>query len=293
MRGRRLWRAVRATTVPVVCLAVLLALSTPAGTASHVERALYVWHSDDPDATVAFAREHGVTRLLVAVPPDVLTSPGLADLRTLVAGAHAHGIAVDALGGDPAWVDSPAWVIRHWVRPTLATGLFDGLHVDVEPYVTPAWDADRPAAVRRYVAVLTAVARAAGTTPVEADIPFWFDTVAGTRGTRLDAEVMSLVSGVTVMAYRREPTGPDGTLHLASAALAAAQAGGVRVRVGQLTTDLGPAPVDRKQSHAGTSAGEMAAAFAVIESALAGHPAYAGIAVHDVAGWQALEASRP
>lgn len=250
--------------------------------------ALYVWDAADPDV-VAFARAHGVTHLLVAVPPDVTSAPVLDALRTLVADAHAHGIAVDALGGDPGWVDRPAWVVRHWLRPVLATGLFDGVHLDVEPYVTPAWETDRRAVVARYVAAVERIAAAAGDVRVEADIPFWFDGVRGVTERRLDEQVMGVVDGVTVMAYRHRPDGPDGTLALAAATVASAGELGVPVRVGQLTTDLGDSPVDRKQTHAGTSPEAMAAAFAVVDAALADAPTYLGIAVHDLDGWRALE----
>jgi hypothetical protein len=73
-------------------------------------RAMWVWGADDPANVVAFARDRGVSRLIVAVPPQVTSSPDLPRLQQLSAQARAAGMQVDALGGDPGWVDSPSGI---------------------------------------------------------------------------------------------------------------------------------------------------------------------------------------
>ena len=62
---------------------------------------------------------------------------------------------------------------------------------------------------------------------------------------------MKRTSAVTVMAYRNTATGPDGTLDVAAAELAAGAALGRPVRIGQETNDLGHDPTAVKQTFAG------------------------------------------
>src|SRR6476620_2241352 len=140
-------------------------------------RAMWVWDTSDPQAVVSLATTRGIGQLYAAVPPHVDSSPKLAELRQLVVLADAAGLRVDALGGDPGWVDNPAWVVTSWLKPALATGLFTGVHVDIEPYTTAAWTKNRKAVITKYLATLDKLHTAAGGAPIEADIPFWFDEI--------------------------------------------------------------------------------------------------------------------
>ncbi|GAA1232895.1 hypothetical protein FB474_2977 [Oryzihumus leptocrescens] len=251
-------------------------------------RAMWVWSADDPATVVAFARDRGVSRLFVAVPPQVTSSPDLPRLQQLSAQARAAGMQVDALGGDPGWVDSPSWAVTSWLTPALASGLFTGVHVDVEPYLLASWSTDQSGTVKRYLGLLSTLASSAGPShPLEADIPFWFNTVSYGR-TPLDRAVMTRVAGTTVMAYRNHAAGTDGTLDIAAAALASARATGRPVRIGQETNDLGSAPEEVKQTFFGMTRTQMEGELAQVDAALTGSATYAGIAVEDYRGWTAM-----
>ena len=63
-------------------------------------RALWVWDTSTPAATVDFAVSTGVDQLFVAVPPNVTTSSQLPNLRTLADRARAAGIRVIMITGD-------------------------------------------------------------------------------------------------------------------------------------------------------------------------------------------------
>src|SRR5687767_15167511 len=126
-RGPHVTRLSRASAAGALRLVTKVVLVSQQG------RAMWVWDTSTPEATVEFAVAHGVTQLYAAVPLRVDTSPLMAQLTRLVTSARAAGLRVDALGGDPGWVDDPAWVVRTWLQPALATGLFTGVHVDVEP----------------------------------------------------------------------------------------------------------------------------------------------------------------
>jgi hypothetical protein len=254
---------------------------------------MWVWDTSTPQATVEFAAAHGVTQLYAAVPLRVDTSPQLAQLTRLVTSARAAGLRVDALGGDPGWVDNPAWVVGTWLEPALGTGLFTGLHVDVEPWTTPVWRTGRDRVVTRYLTLLDRLVAATGDVPVEADVPFWFDQVPsfdqGARGrTTLDREVLHRVDGVAVLAYRNRATGVDGTIALSAHAVAAGTALGKPVRVGQETRDLGTDPTAAKQTFHGFTSAALEAELALVTTAYAGSAGFAGLAIHDSVGWAAI-----
>ena len=250
-------------------------------------RAMWVWDTSDPQAVVALATSRGIGQLYAAVPPNVGTSPQLAQLRSLVTLADAAGLRVDALGGDPGWIDNPSWVVTSWLQPTLATGLFTGVHVDIEPYSTPAWTTNQKGVVKKYLATLDTLRNAAGSTPVEADIPFWFDTIAANRST-LDREIMKRTAAVTVMAYRRVADGADGTIALSANEIRSGAALGVPVRIGQETTHLGDDPTSVKQTFYGQTLTQMESQLRLVVAAYSGSPSFAGLAVHDAVGYAAI-----
>ena len=260
----------------------------PSAAATAPPRAMWVWVWPDADSVVQLAQARGVQQLFVAVPPDVASSSQLNRLRDLVSRARAAGLRVDALGGDAGWVDDPTWAVEHWVRPTLATGLFAGLHVDVEPWTTPAWTTQRSSTVTRYLAMLDRLVGASGGSPVEADIPFWFDEIQAGKRSTLDREVLRRVSGITVMAYRNTATGADGTIALSQAELAHGGAAGKPVRIGQETAYLGSEPTNEKQTFYGYTVTQMDAQLAQVDAAFSACASYAGVAVHDYTGYAAL-----
>ncbi len=48
-------------------------------------------------------------------------------------------------------------MVDNWLGPAMGTGLFTGVHVDVEPYTTSAWQTDRAGVVGRYLGALGAL----------------------------------------------------------------------------------------------------------------------------------------
>ena len=270
---------------------VTLVASTAANAASR-PAAMWVWSFSNAAKTVNFATARGISQLFVSVPPQVTASSQLASLRDLSTRARAAGIRVDALGGDPGWVDDPQRVVDNWLIPVLSTRLFTGVHVDIEPYSgDPAspWNTDRAGVVSRYLATLDAMVSAAGPgTPIEADIPFWFNTIGAGPGSTLDREIIARTAGVTIMAYRNHATGIDGVLDVAAPALAAAAALGKPARIGQETNYLGPSAVDRKQTYYGFTRTQMEVQLAQVESGAAAYATYAGLAIHDYTGYAAM-----
>ncbi|WP_256792166.1 hypothetical protein [Terrabacter sp. Ter38] len=265
---------------------------TAAASSAQDTRALWVWDTSTPAATVDLAVSTGIDQLFVAVPANLATSSQLPDIKALSDRARAAGIRVDALGGDPGWVDNPTWVVTHWLKPAKSSGLFTGIHVDIEPYSTPAWGADRAAVVGTYLTLLDKLKANAGTYPIEADIPFWFNTIHAVASTgaasTLDREIMKRTAGVTVMSYRNTASGTDGTLDVATPALAAGAALGKPVRLGQETNYLGATSVDTKQTFYGWTRTAMEGQLAQVNAGARAYATYAGLAIHDATGYAAM-----
>jgi hypothetical protein len=288
--ARRLARLAAVSLLAVLAVAVANLSSAQAAEASgtgSAPRAMWVWDTSTPAETVDLAVAQGIGQLYAAVPPRVGSSPQLHQLQELVQHAAAAGIRVDALGGDPTWVDNQTWVVESWLKPALATGLFTGVHVDIEPYTTSAWQTQRATVVKKWLATLDKLRTAAGGSPMEADIPFWLDEVPA-NGSTLDREVMRRTAGVTVMAYRNLAGGDDGTIALAAPAVQAGAALGKPVRVGQETTYLGSDPTAVKQTFFGQTRSQMETQLAAVATAYATSSAFAGLAVHDAAGYAAM-----
>ena len=261
-------------------------LAAPAEAATSGQRAVWVWTRPAAKTLVAWAAKRHVGELFVSVAPGFSTTADRDWLASVVTRAHADGIRVAALGGDPGWIDDPA-AATAWVQEVAASGLFDGVHVDVEPWVRSDWAGDQPAVVAAYLEVLVRL-RAATTLPLEADVAFWLWQVPTADGTPLDQAVLATVDAITVMSYRNVATGPNSISDIGAHELASAAAAGKPCRLAVETNDLGPDPVSRSQTFYGSSTRTLTRALAEVDRAEAAAPAYAGVAVEDYAGWRSL-----
>ena len=283
----------RSLAIGVVLSALLAGLLLPGAPAAKAatttvskSRATWVWTRPAPATLVDWASSHAVRELFVSVPPALGTSSALPWVRQVVTKARAAGIRVSALGGDAGWIDDPAAALA-WQRSAVATGLFDGVHVDIEPWVRADWGSRRDEVVAGYLDLLRQLA-AATTLPLEADIAFWLHAVPTADGTPLDAALMQHVDAVTVMSYRRTATGADSITDIGAHELATAAERGIPCRLAVETNDLRPDPDWRKQTFFAMTRTAMYDVLAAVDRASADDPAYAGISIEDYAGWRAM-----
>lgn len=178
------------------------------------DRSLYVWSEakaiaeGDREAgakLLAFCGERKVSRLYFMVggaPTDALGA--------FVKAAHGSKIQVHAMHpGDMAeWLDAfPAKLeprgIVDWVGAVMKAGIFDGVHLDIEPHSTEAWKSDRPKLAAGYVELLRLSRAAAGKLPLSAAVPDnWDREDLKVGGKVLIEAVQDQVDWVSVMAYR-------------------------------------------------------------------------------------------
>lgn len=261
-------------------------VSTETDARTTFSRATWVWTTPRADVLVPWAERHDVGTLFLQVPARLTMSPTYAWARSVSIAAHRAGIRVEALNGDLGWLDRPASAVA-WATAAEQTGLFDGVHVDIEPWGLRSWATHRDELVAKYLAVLKALHRALRI-PLQADIAYWLYRVAAPGGLPLDQAVMRIVDGVTIMAYRNAVTGPDGIATIGSHELLTAMRSGTPCRIGVETNYYGATPVLRKQTFAGTSELTLDRRTLRVDQREAFNPMYRGIAVHDFDGWRRL-----
>lgn len=251
------------------------------------------WVSDRPDATdlVAWATRHDVAELFLAVGADVGKSPDLPWLRSVAGLAHEAGLRVSALGGDAGWLERPEDALA-WLHAGVSTDLFDGVHIDIEPWARTDWDSHRPSLVALYLDLLRALASECPL-PLEADLAHWLHEVPTQSAAPLDAAVMNMVDAVTVMSFRNFATGPDSITAIGGPSLATAKRIGLPCRLAVETNYLGPDPLSQKQTFYGMDRPTMERAMADVDAAESGVSSYNGIAVQDYAGWRAIRTRWP
>src|SRR6185295_9282464 len=164
---------------------------------------LYVWGEPD-DGLLKFCAEKKVTRLYL-----MFSGKETPKLRDFVRQAREAKIQVHAMHpGDMAeWLDAfPAKLdpkpILDWVDAALQTGLFDGIHLDIEPHGTPQWKTHKMQLAAGYLDLIRRV-RAKGKFTLSAAVPHnWDQDDLKIDGKPLIDHVQDLLDWVSVMAYR-------------------------------------------------------------------------------------------
>ncbi|WP_305788633.1 hypothetical protein [Symbioplanes lichenis] len=284
MRGR--WRAGLVSAI-LVGASLALPVASSAGSAGLTAapagtRAMWLWGDQPAVEVVDWADRQSVSEIFVHVSPAVLTNGDLARLQDMKERADAAGVKLRALGGDPAWVTDHAAALE-WLDAVLTTGIFTGIHLDVEPYLTLGWAENLEGTAASYLALLDKV-RAGTTLPIEADVPFWYGEHR-IKGRNFADEVLRRVNAVTVMSYRDSGTGPNSIVAVSQDWLARGRTVGKRVRLGAETDRLADCP---QCTFAEEGATRLQEELAEVDAATRRTAAFAGIAVHRYGSWRAL-----
>lgn len=239
-------------------------------------RSAWLWAEAHAPATPAelasFAVANGARDVWVSVPWGGPTRRTAALVRALT----AVGVRVACLGGDPLWA-MDASSAASWTQRALGSGLFSGVHLDIEPWALPSWPADSRPLLDGLARAVLAVTRVAGRLPVDVDLPGWLARTDPDRFLR----VVDAAEGVVIMAYRdRAPA----ILSDAEAAVALARGARTRFRVG---VDAVPS-LEPHTSFFDDGRDALARHTSVVAARLAPIETFAGIAVHDLAAWRDL-----
>jgi phage gp46-like protein len=175
------------------------------------DRSLYVWTGAIADGKpeagtklLAFCAEKKVTRLYLMVAWKQ-TDP----LRAFVRSAHAAKVQVHAMhpGDMSEWLDAfpekfDHKVIVDWVEGVVKEGIYDGVHLDIEPHSRKEWKADRLRLAAGYLELLKLCKGAAGKLPLSAAVPDnWHREDLKVGGRVLIEGVQDVVDWISVMSY--------------------------------------------------------------------------------------------
>ncbi|MDH4618238.1 hypothetical protein [Brevibacillus sp. AY1] len=289
LRKKRLW-------LPLLLTLLLIFLSVVAQRPT-LTKATWIWDAQliasQPEEIVAFAKQNQINLIYLQIKP-VEISPR--DYRTFNRLASRAGIKVEALSGDPNWVftrnrdsigDLIAWV-KAFNNRAAEDERFQGIHVDIEPYLLPEWKKERDGVVLQWMKnmeYLVAETKKDTSLLVSADLPFWIDSVhvPGTQEP-LSSWMLQRLDSITLMAYRNFADGPNGILSIVEKIVDDANDQKQRsVVVGVNILDSGEgAHVSFHER--GTE--EMMSELAILHRALADNPGYGGSAIHDYESWK-------
>ncbi|PKG23770.1 amidase [Niallia nealsonii] len=166
-----------------------------------------------------FLVKNNVDQVYLQVDSDLSNSV----YQQFIAKATAKNIEIYALDGAPDWATQKGKTKQtaffQWVKAyqskSSANQQFQGIHLDVEPYILSNWDADRSSTVLYYQEIIRNSANQSAklNLPFTIDMPFWFDSINFQNKfgkSNLAKWAINLTDGVTVMAYRNMAAGENG-----------------------------------------------------------------------------------
>ena len=180
--------------------------------------ATWLWQAGkDIREIVAFVTARGLREVCLAVPLRGVDE----DVAALTSALRANGIAVSCLGGDPMWAVEHD-VALNWAFRATADAVFDGVHLDVEPWALPDWPEDAAALMASYSVLVEEMTEIA---PLAVDLAPWL--VDDHRD--VVTHIAQQCDSVTVLAYR-----DDAASIVAAAAgmIALCESAGTSYRVG-------------------------------------------------------------
>ncbi|GAA0486913.1 hypothetical protein GCM10008986_10410 [Salinibacillus aidingensis] len=238
--------------------------------------------------------KENVNRIYLQINRDI----SMHDYRRFVQSATNHGISVYALEGSPKWLDNnnnrnllfKKWIKKYQQR-ALQSQQFEGIHLDVEPYLNDIWDINQNKAIEKYQNILHQYKFFTERLDInfDVDIPFWFDGrfyKSDKYGEgRLSDWVIQNTDGVTIMAYRNFSEGNNGIIKLVSNELDFAESINKKVVIGVETKQSGiPYLSFYNSGHE-----LMYNVFNEVTNHYMNMSSFDGFAIHSYEGLQALE----
>jgi hypothetical protein len=281
------------------------ALPLPAKSA---DRAVWTWEAEsyalmeDPAAArqaLDLAQRKHITSFYLYA--DVLRERSLivnqpAEYRQFIRRLHLAGLRVFALLGS-AYLHTESYVLPERRADALMmfqrvleynalsepAERFDGINLDIEPYILDAWDRDKLQLLGQFLDLgqaLMDLKRASGQAiAVGPAIPFWFAGIP-LRWHGVQASVtehaLALYDYAALMDYRNHAEGGDGIISHASDSMAIAGRYGKKLVIG---VEVGSGELE-KVSFQHLSERDLEHELALTEQALGDREAFAGFAIH-------------
>jgi hypothetical protein len=225
----------------------------------------------DTGGIVAFATARHLREVYVAVPLSGVDD----DVASLTAALRANGIAVSCLGGDPTWtVDHDAAL--NWAFRATTDAVFDGVHLDVEPWALPRWPDDAGALMGSFATLVDEMAEVA---PLAVDLVPWLTTEHRETVSRIVRQCNS----VTVLAYRDNAAA---ILAEADAMLRLCRTAGIPHRIG-VETQTPTAAIPANTTFGDDGEAAMRRELGDVATRMR-PPLFDGFAVHHLESWRMM-----
>ncbi len=190
------------------------------GAPTELSHATWVWNTaqtlaDDAQQQrlVQFCQTEGLTQVFLSINREIMSSAQSTNiLQTTITRLHQNAISVSALIGDPMWIFPSKRnhliagldFIIEYNRRVEVGATFDMLHLDIEPHTLPAWKKEKPELLRRLLETIIQIKVALKSQntalPIGIDLPTFYHKV----DVQALREIISNVSSVTLMAYKRK-----------------------------------------------------------------------------------------
>lgn len=248
-----------------------------------------------PDKIIKFLSTNNVKVLYLQIDYDLKPD----DYRDFIRKASIKGISVHALDGSPQWISDVGnnkqkaffdWLAKFQNSSSIKER-FQGVHLDVEPYLNPDYNTNKSKVLENYQnLLLNAISRSKYLgLSLSVDIPFWFDGInynnkygTGTLGEWIIKNVKSVV----VMAYRDTAAGDDGIISAVSRELVLGK---------KYNADITIA-VETQKSDEGNfvsfyeeGANYMCEELHKVYSVYKGNSSFNGFAIHHLLSWMKLQ----
>lgn len=230
--------------------------------------------------------------------------------RELIKNAHKRGFKVYALLGS-YYLKTPEYILPEKRAAALrmfgnvlsfnsasgSSSQFDGINVDIEPYVLDDWNSQKALRIQQYLQLSAQWMRmkteARSTIAVGPAIPFWFDSIEDVewngKRQKLNEHIQDIYDYVAIMDYRNVAAGSDGIIAQALDEIEYADRAMRKVVIGVETLRATP----EKVSFFGKGNTYMENELSRAEASFAQHPSFAGFAIHHLGSYRTLVASQP
>ncbi|TVY03106.1 hypothetical protein [Cohnella terricola] len=279
----------------LVCMAITTVLMLKWKSDKPPVMATWVWDTTtltkDKGQMLAFAEEQGVNVIFLHIDRE---SKDFEPYRDFVEEAHGLGIEVEALGGDPSWgltghlqeIDSFIRWMEDYHSAVGEQAEFDGIHMDIEPYLLKEWERDREDVVRQWmenVEYLVNRIRRDTSLRVSADLPFWIHKIPARANGNLGAWMIERLDCVVLMNYRNFAVGENGIIDNALPMIREGTRAGKPVIVG---LETGPVKEGEHVTFKGKSISSLHRQMRLSHLSLRGHAGYRGFSIHDYKSWK-------
>ncbi len=264
-------------------------------------KATWVWDEEkiakQPEEIISFANEQDVNLIYVHVSSKHFS---VQDYRSFIQKASQKDIQVFALGGDPHWaltsnqkdLTSFASKVKNYNQMVEPNEQFQGIHVDIEPYLLPSWKEDKESVMQQWMmnsVHLIEEAKQNTNLTVSGDFPFWIHklNVPG-KSMSLSQWMLNHYDSMTLMAYRNYADGNNGISQIATPIVKEAdkQDKSVVIGVNIIDTDEG-----KHTTFYSSDPGHMSQELKQLKHSFKNNRAFSGIAVHDYAHWKKKQSS--